>query len=405
MTSKIFQLEAVQAALREADLDGWLFAQFRGRDPIADIVLRRPADRGLETRRWFYWVPASGAPHKLVHAIEPRALDALPGVRDVYLQWQGLEDALARMLAGCRRVAMQYSPHNRIPYVGTADAGTVELLRDLGIEIVTSADLVQQFTAVLDDAQIAGHVAAADALASVVSDAFRHVRDELLANRRPTEYSVQQFIIERIAAAGFRGDPHEPPIVGVNANSADPHYCPDAASAAPIERGDWLLLDQWCRGQGEHAVWADVTWCAFVGERVPERHAEVFGVVRAARDAALDLIAARHAAGLPISGFEADRAARNVIESAGLGEHFTHRTGHSITHELHGTGANLDDLETHDTRQLVRRSCFSVEPGVYLPDFGVRLEVNVLIPASGAPVVTGRRQDRPIALLASDPEL
>lgn len=400
-----FDLAGVQAALLEAGLDGWLFAQFRGRDPIADIVLGRGVDRGIETRRWFYWVPASGQPHKLVHAIEPRALDGLPGMREIYLQWQGLEESLARMLAGSRRVAMQYSPHNRIPYVGTADAGTVELVRDLGIDVVTSAPLVQQFTATLDDAQIDGHLAAADALAEVVREAFGHVRSEIMGGREPSEFSVQQFIVERIAAAGFCGDPHEPPIVGVNANSADPHYCPAAEGSAPIRRGDWLLLDQWCRAPGDSSVWADVTWCAYVGEQVPERHAEIFGVVRSARDAAIDLINSRYAAGLPVCGYEADRAARNVVESAGLGEHFTHRTGHSITHELHGTGANLDDLETHDTRPLTRRSCFSVEPGVYLPDFGVRLEVNVLVPATGAPAVTGRRQDRPIALLADEPEI
>jgi Xaa-Pro aminopeptidase len=285
------------------------------------------------------------------------------------------------------------------------DAGTVDLVRELGAEVVSSAELVQQFTATLSDAQIDSHRRAADVLPRIVKGAMREVRTAVLARREICEYDIQQFIVRRMADEGFASDPDEPPIVGVNANASDPHYSPSATDSAPIREGDWLLLDQWCREPGDDSVWADITWCAYVGREVPERHAEIFDLVRSARDAAIDLIRSRYAAGRNVAGYEADRAARGVIESAGLGEHFVHRTGHSITYELHGTGAHLDDLETHDYRNLVRRSCFSVEPGVYLPDFGVRLEVNVLIPAEGPPEVTGEQQDAPIALLSDDCDL
>ncbi len=400
-----FDLEAIQDAIRQQGVDGWLFAQFRGSDPIADVVLCRGAEAGLQTRRWFYYIPANGEPHALVHVIEPKALTGLPGLCQTYLPWQQLEQAIGNLLTGAQRVAMQYSPNNRLPYVSTVDAGTVELVRSFGVEVVSSAGLVSLFTATLSDAQIESHRRAAHELPRIVKAAFRRVRDAVRAGTEITEYALQRFIVDQIRAAGFESDEHEPPIVGVNAHAADPHYCPGASNSAPIREGDWLLLDQWCRTPDVGSVWADITWCGFVGDRVPERHAEVFQVVRRARDSAVDLIRQRYAEGQPVAGCEADRAAREVIESAGYGGAFTHRTGHNITCELHGTGAHLDDLETQDTRELIRRSCFSVEPGIYLDDLGVRLEVNMLIPAEGLPEVSGEQQDEPIALLAQDAEI
>lgn len=400
-----FDLPAIQHALQQQGIDGWLFAQFRGSDPIAETVLCRGPEIGLETRRWYYYIPASGEPQRLVHAIEPAALEAMPGGLQTYLAWQQLEQNLAGLLEGSGNVAMQYAPCNRLPYVSTVDAGTVELVRSFGIEVVSSASLVQQFTATLDDAQIEGHRRVAERLPGIVKAAMRRVRDAVVAGEPITEYQLQQFIIDKIHAAGFVTDEHEPPIVGVNEHASDPHYCPDADSSSLIREGDWLLLDQWCRGPEPDAVWADITWCAYVGTAVPPRHAEIFQLVRRARDAAVALVKERYAAGQPVAGYEADRAARGVIVDAGYGEAFVHRTGHSITTELHGTGAHLDDLETQDHRQLIRRSCFSVEPGIYLAEFGVRLEVNMLIPADGPPIVSGEQQNEPIGLLSPDAEI
>ena len=395
-----FDLETVQAAIRDAGVDGWLLAQFRGRDPIADTVLGL-TEPGLQTRRWFYFVPADGEPRGLVHMIEPHSLDAVPGPKTRYMRWQELREGIGMLVGGARRVAMQYAQNNDIPYVSLVDAGTVELVTAHGVEVTSSAELVQQFTATLDDERIASQRAAAAELPRIVREAFHKVRDAVLAGHEVTEYEIQQFILQRFEDGGLITE--EPPIVGVNAHSADPHYGPEPVGSAPIRDGDWLLIDLWARTRMPGAVWSDITWTAQVGAEVPDHRREVFDVVLAARDAAIDLIVGRYAEGREVAGFEADRACQEVIRGAGYGDYIQHRTGHSITDELHGTGAHLDDLETHDFRKLARRTCFSVEPGIYLEEFGVRSEIDMLIPPEGPPEVSGEKQVAPIALLAEDP--
>ena len=392
-----FDLAEVQEALRETGVDGWLFAQFRGRDPIANRVLGL-AEGGLQTRRWFYYVPADGEPRGMVHAIEPNVLNSLPGEALRYMRWQELQEGIGRLIGDAKRVAMQYAPNNHIPYVALVDAGTVELVMACGVEVVSSAEMMQRFTARLTDWQIASHHQAAAQLPGIVKTAFGLVRERVTTGAKLTEYEVQQYILECFEKGGLVTD--KPPIVGVNENSADPHYIPAPEGSAPIRRGDWLLIDLFAHTPDTHAVWADITWTAQVDSEIPDQRAEIFHVVRRARDASVTLIRDRYVSGSAVTGCEADCASREVIEAAGYGSGIKHRTGHSITDELHGTGACLDDLETHDFRRLIRRTCFSVEPGIYLDAFGVRSEVDVLIPPKGVPEVTGKQQDAPILLLA-----
>lgn len=395
-----FDLETVQAAIRDAGVDGWLLAQFHGRDPIADKVLGF-SDPGLQTRRWFYFIPAEGEPRGLVHMIEPGSLDSVPGSKTRYMRWQELHEGIGSLVGGVKRVAMQYAENNDIPYVSLVDAGTVELVKAQGVDVISSAELVQQFTATLSDERIASQRAAAAELPRIVKEAFHKVRDAVLSGGEISEYEIQQFILQRFDDGDLITV--DPPIVGVNAHSADPHYCPDPVSSAPIGEGDWLLIDLWAHTQMPGAVWSDITWTAQVGKEIPDHRREVFDVVLAARDAAIDLIVERYAEEKTVAGFEADRACQDVIRGAGYGNFIQHRTGHSITDELHGTGAHLDDLETHDFRSLTRRTCFSVEPGIYLEEFGVRSEIDMLIPAEGPPEISGEKQVLPIALLAEEP--
>lgn len=374
----------IQAALRRmpvsaglAGLDGWLFYDFRHSDPIAyRVLLLDPAQH--VTRRWYYWVPADGHPVKLSHRIEPHVLDALPGDTLTYVSWQEQQDRLRSMLPHGARVAMQYSPMNAIPYVSRVDAGTVELIRSLGIEPVTSADLVQQFEAVWNTEQLASHRTAAEVLRLVVDETFHEVAQAVTAGRSPTEYSLQQYMMGRFQAHGVVTS--SPPIVAVNAHSADPHYGPTADSSAPLSRGDLLLIDLWAKEPTADSVYADITWTGFVGRSVPSRQQEVFQIVRHARDTALEFVRERIRSDDRPCGWEVDDVCRLVIEKAGYGERFVHRTGHSIGEEVHGNGANIDNLETRDLRRLLPHTCFSIEPGIYLPgDFGIRSELDVYL--------------------------
>ncbi len=398
-----FDLDVVQEAIDAAGVDAWLFAQFHGRDPLATRVLGLPADV-FQTRRWYYLIPAQGEPQGLVHAIEPGALEDLPGSRRRYRTWQELDAGLDDLLEGVGTVAMQYSPQNRVPYVAMVDAGTVEVVRDRGIEVVSAADLIQRFTAVLDDDQIASHRLAGERLPDAIEAAFKECRARLLAGDTLNEYELQRYLLQQVEAIGLT-TPDEP-IVAVNGHAADPHYAPGPEGSSPIARGDWLLIDVWAKQPGsEDNVFADITWTAQIDSDVSDRRVEVFEIVLGARDAAIDLVQGRYAAGEEVRGFEADKACREVIENAGYGDAIQHRTGHSITSEIHGSGANLDDFESHDERLLMRRTCFSVEPGIYLEDdFGVRSEVDILVPPDGPPEVTGRKQTAMILLLADDPQ-
>ena len=389
-------LDAIQSELRSANLDGWLFYDHHHRDPIAYRVLKIAPS--LCTRRWYYLIPATGEPSGLVHRIERGNLDGLPGRLRPYSSWSEQREYLAEMLRDKRRVAMQYSPLNDIPYVGLVDAGTVELVKSFGVEVVTSADLVQLFEARWTDAALASHFEAGKAVHAAIEGAFATIRNAIRAGKILSEYDVQQEMLAVFRAHGVETD--EPPIVAVNANAANPHYFPTADRSLSIRENDFVLLDVWARQSKPGAVYYDVTWTGFVGETVPSRYTEIFNIVREARDAAVDLVKDAMQKGTPLYGYQVDDAARAVIERAGYGEYFVHRTGHSIGEDVHGNGANMDNLETHDSRQVVPRTCFSVEPGIYLDDFGVRSEVNVYVEECAARV-TGDVQQAVVPILAS----
>ncbi|HUZ46240.1 MAG TPA: M24 family metallopeptidase [Terriglobia bacterium] len=389
-------LDAIQSALREAGLDGWLFYDHHHRDPLAYRILELAVP--LCTRRWYYLIPSRGAPAKLAHRIERGNLDALAGTLSLYSSWSEQRDELRKMLKGRRRIAMQYSPLNDIPYVGLVDAGTVELVRSFGAEVVSSADLVQLFEARWSDDALASHLEAGKIVHASIRMAFALIHDALRAGKTLSEYDVQQEILRFFDAHGLETE--EAPIVGVNANSGNPHYCPTRESSLPIRRNDFVLLDVWARQRKPGAVYFDITWTGFAGGTVPGRYAAVFAIVREAREAAVDRVREALQAGGPLYGYQVDDAARNVVTRSGYGEYFIHRTGHSIGEDIHGNGANMDNFETHDTRRIIPRTCFSVEPGIYLDDFGVRSEVNVYVDEHDARV-TGESQQEIIPILGA----
>jgi len=386
------KIEAIQAAIREAGFDGWLFYDHHHRDPIAGRILGLD-EKAHITRRWYYFVPAEGEPRKLVHRIEQGRLDGLPGAKARYSSWQELAAGLERMLAGAHRLAMQYSPNNAIMYVSMVDAGTVEFLRGLGKEIVSSADMVSQFEAVLSAEQVASHTVAQKAIDAILAEGWREMGRRL----RPgagghgglTEFDHVQWLSEAMRREGLVWE--NGPNVSVNANSSNSHYEPTAEVSAPIKEGDFVLIDIWAKVDKPGTVFYDITWTGVVGREPTSREQLVFETVTKARDAAIEAVESAFAEGRVIRGFEADDAARGVISAAGFGEFFTHRTGHNIEQELHGSGAHLDNLETHDERRLLANTCFSVEPGIYLPEFGVRSEVDMLT-APGKAWVTGKVQ-------------
>ncbi len=385
-------LEAIQAALREAGYDGWLFYDHHHRDPIGERILGLDPKAHI-TRRWYYFVPAKGDPRKLVHRIEQGRLDTLPGSKGLYSSWQELAAGLEFMLHDAKRLAMQYSPNNAIMYVSMTDAGTVEFLRGLGKQIVSSADLVSQFEAVLSTEQIASHGVAQKAIDAILEEAWRKMSRNLRpATGEPTElteFAMVQFLSDAMRCEGLVWE--NGPNVSVNANCSDSHYEPTAEKTSPIRQGDFVLIDIWGRVNKPESIFYDITWTGVVGREPTQREQHVFETVRNARDAAIRTVEKAFAENRPIRGFEADDAARAVIRNAGFGDYFTHRTGHNIAHEIHGPGAHLDNLETHDERLLLPNTCFSVEPGIYLPEFGVRSEVDMLT-APGKAWVTGKIQ-------------
>ena len=385
-------LDAIQAAIRDAGFDGWLFYDHHHRDPIGGRILGLD-EKAHITRRWYYFIPAAGDPRKLVHRIESGRLDSLPGGKGLYSSWQELAAGLEAMLGGATRIAMQYSPNNAIMYVSMVDAGTVEFLRGIGKQIVSSADLVSHFEAVLSEEQIASHGVAQVAIDSILAEAWLEIGRRL----RPTngaatglnEFDLVQWFSEAMRREGLVWE--NGPNVSANANSADSHYEPTAEKSAPIREGDFILIDIWGRLEKPGSVFYDITWTGVVGREPTEREQLVFTTVRDARDAAIALVQQAFTEGRSICGWEADDAARAVISNAGFAEFFTHRTGHNIAQEIHGPGAHLDNLETHDERRILPNTCFSVEPGIYLPDFGVRSEIDMLTSANKA-WVTGKIQ-------------
>jgi len=386
-------LAKIQQELRNQALDGWLFFDHHGRDPLAYRVLGITPK--MATRRWYYLIPASGEPVGIEHRIERGMTKGAPGSRLLYSGWSEQLACLRQITAGVKRVAMQYSPMCAIPYVSMVDAGTVELVRSLGLEVVSSAELIQVFEARWTPAQLESHLEAGRRVDRVRAQAFDLIRERTRSGAALTEVEVKNFIRERFAKAGLFTD--HGPIVGVNANSSDQHYEPTDEITAPIQAGDWVLLDMWAKLDQAEAVYYDITWTGYCGDQPPEEMRKVFGVVTGARDAAIRRVKEAVAAQRPLRGFEVDDASRGVITNAGFGEYFVHRTGHSIGVEVHGNGANMDNLENHDERRVIPWTCFSIEPGVYLPHFGVRSEIDMFVGDSEA-LVTGEIQ-REVQLL------
>ena len=385
----------IQKDLRAGSLDGWLFYDFRGRDPIAHRILQ--LSPGMRTRRWFYFVPTKGNPKKLVHKIEAESLASLPGDTLYYAGQEELRGNLKKIVGRAKKVAMQYSPKNAIPYVAMVDAGTVELVRGLGPKVVTSADLVQKYEACWTSAQLESHLAAGRAIDRIVADAFAYAGKCVREKKWLTEYDLQQWILQRFAEAGIATE--EGPDVAVNAHASDPHYAPSKEKSSPIREGDFLLLDVWGKQAVPGSVYYDVAWTGYLGSKVPEKYVKIFNVVRQARDTAVELIRSSAKSGKPLQGWQVDKAARAVIEKAGYGKYFIHRTGHSIGETVHGNGVNMDGLETRDERHLIPQTCNSVEPGIYLPEFGLRSEVDVYVDNNDARV-TGAIQTEILPLLA-----
>ena len=383
------QTDDVQKAIRTSGLDGWLFFDHHRRDPLAYRILNISTSVD-PTRRWYCLIPAEGPVKKLVHQIEGRVLDNVEGVNYTYSSWSDQTERLREMLKGCSRIAMQYSPNCAIPYVSLVDAGTLELVRSCGVEVLSSADLVQQFEARWSEEQLKLHLEAGRRVDQIRRDAFDFIGERIRADASVTEYDVQQFILNRFGQSDLQTD--HGPIVAVNQHASDPHYEPSLQSAVPIKAGDFVLIDLWAKLMESHAVYYDITWTGYCGEVIPSRIQNVFEIVRDARRKAIEFVIQSVAARRRFAGFEVDDVARNYIRQQGYGESFFHRTGHSIGSEVHGTGANIDNFESHDERQIISRTCFSIEPGIYLADFGVRSEVDVYV-GEGFARVTGEEQE------------
>jgi Xaa-Pro dipeptidase len=388
---------AVQAALRADGIDAWLLYDFRGLNPLAADVTGVNRQGGhLATRRWYYLIPADGAPRGLVHAIEKNSLAHLPGATSRYAGRDQLEAGLRVLLTGVRRVAMEYSPGCAIPYISRVDAGTVELVREAGIDVVSSGDLVQRFSTIWDADAISTHRQASAKLYQVKDRAFEAVAQRLRDGTPTTEYDIQQLMAGWFRDEGLVSD--SDPIVSAAENSGNPHYLPTAREHRAIHVDEIVLLDLWGKLDRPGAVFADITWIGYSGDRVPDRYARAFAAICGARDAAVSLVQDAMRAGRELRGWEVDRAASSVLRAAGYGERILHRTGHSLGESVHGNGVNMDDYETHDDRRLLAGSGFTIEPGVYFDDFGVRTEINMIVAARDA-AVTGPLQTGILALV------
>ncbi len=392
------EIARIQQALAAENIDGWLFYDFRKSNPVAYQVLALPYD-DMYTRRWLYFVPVEGTPTAIISAVESHVLRSLLGERRVYRTWQEMHEFLQTLLRPGMRVAMEYSPLNAIPYMSRVDAGTVELVRSFGAEVVTSANMAQRFVSQLSDAQVESQREAGRRIIAAKDRLFKELGDDLRAETPLNEYQVQQRFIALMLEAGVVLE--EPPIVAANANSGNPHYEPTADKHSPIQRGDLVLFDFWGHLPEPGSVVADYTWTAFAGTRteIPARQKEVFAIVRNARDAGIVFVQQKLAAGERVEGGQVDDAVRSVIASAGYADYFVHRTGHSITTSTHGNGTNIDNFETHDQRVLLPNTCCSIEPGIYLPEFGIRSEVDLLISVHGAEVTGIPAQQEIVPLL------
>ena len=392
------KIRSIQSALREQKLDGWLFYDFWKRNEFAQRILELPV-HVLNTRRFFYLIPASGEPRKLVHSIERWNLDHLPGEKTIFLSWQSLEEGLKKTLQGMKSVAMEYSPGNAIPYISKVDAGTVEMVRKTGVNIVSSMNLAQYYESRWSQEAYNDNLDTAAAMHAIVLKAFMFIADTIKRGDRLTEYDVQQFMLARFHESGLVTT--EAPNCSVNANSGNPHYEPTREVHSELHEGDFVLLDLWAKKNKPGATYNDITWVGYLGSTVPEKYVSIFNIVKGARDAAVDFLKKSLAEKKAVRGCDVDDVARRYIVERGQGERFIHRTGHSITEDLHGSGANLDNLETRDERLIIPETSFSVEPGIYfMGDFGIRSEINVYISKNCEVIVPGEpRQQEVLAVL------
>jgi len=384
-------IAAVQRALTQDGLDGWLLYDFQGSNPIATRLSGAADDGKLTTRRWYYLIPASGEPRGLVHAIERYNLDSLPGPKRAYSGREQLDAGLKALVGGLRRVAMEYSPENAIPYVSRVDGGTVEAVRKLGVEVVSSGDLVQRFEAVWSDAAYAAHRRASDKLYAIKDRTFDLIRERVRSGTPVNEFEVQQ-----VMAGWFKDEglvSHDPPNVSAQENAGNPHYNPTREHHRAIKQNELVLIDLWAKVSDPNAVFADIAWVGFTGTAVPVMFASAFAAARAGRDAAIELVETATRDGRELRGYEVDRACRGVLERAGFGPQFIHRTGHSLGREVHGDGVHMDDYETHDDRRLIPGTGFTIEPGVYTDQFGVRTEINMFVSERDARVTGARQQE------------
>jgi Xaa-Pro aminopeptidase len=370
------KLEEIKNSLKQTGIQSWLFYDFQGLDPLAVHILGL-SPKQMRTRRWFYFVPKEGDPVKLAHRIEPEALEDLPGEKLLYSGKIEMEEILKEILSSVKEVAMQYSPKNAVPYISRVDAGTLELIRSFGVNVVSSGDLIQILEAVLSKKELESHRKAASFLFSCVQEGFHYIASALKKKESVTELSVQEFILNRMKKGKFVSD--HPPIVAVNAHTANPHYSPDKKTDTVITENSLVLLDMWCKSSEKESVYADITWTGYIGEAVPKKILDIFTIVRDARNKGIDFIRGRILADHPVIGYEVDEKVRHYIDSKGYGGFFIHRTGHSIGREVHWIGANLDNFETVEQRTILPGTCFSVEPGIYLKEFGIRSELDVYV--------------------------
>lgn len=391
-------IEKIQKALKELNIDGWLFYDFHNRDAIAARILGRDRNK-MATRRWYYYIPAEGEPKKLVHRIETAQLDMLPGEKFIYLPWQQQHELLKKILGNAKKIAMQYSPNNAIPYVSIVDGGTIDLIRSFGIEVVSSADLVSKFESYLDEQDRQSHFEAGEIVQKIKDEAFREIARRIKSGNNPTEYEIMLFMQEMMRANNLTfGDG---PIVAVNEHAADPHFEPTPENTFTMKEGDLVLIDVWAKINKPRGIYYDITWMGYIGTEIPEKIDKIFKIATSARDAALNFVKNNLENDKPVRGCDVDDICRKVIVDAGYGEYFTHRTGHNIGEEVHGNGTHIDNLETKDERYLIHGSCFSIEPGIYIPEekIGFRTEIDVFIDDDGKVHVAGPIQQEIIKIL------
>jgi Xaa-Pro dipeptidase len=392
------EISVIQQAIKEAGFDGWLFYDFHNRDAIAARVLKMDTNR-FASRRWYYYIPAEGTPQKLVHAIEPWRCDHLPGDKHIYLPWQQQQQLLKDILADSKQVAMQYSPNNAIPYVSIVDGGTIDLIRSFGVEVVSSANLVSIFESHLSMEDFESHKEAAVVMQMVKDEAFKEIGRRIKAGESCLEFEIQSYMHDMMRENGMKWE--DGPVVAVNEHAADPHFEPTADNSVQMKEGDLVLIDLWAKKAKPGSIYYDVTWMGYIGTEIPEKIVTIFNVIRDARDAGLELIKQRFAAGEDVMGWEVDDAVRKVVADAGYGEYFIHRTGHNIAEEVHGNGTHIDNLETKDERKIIKGSCFSLEPGIYMPEekIGFRTEIDPFVTDEGNVAVEGPIQTEIIKIM------